>query len=100
MSNIHIKQEPPRQPKPYEQYRAGHGMPASFMWNVQTENRKQFYKNYDKAFGHKPDMFIGGRKRTTVKKCKRVKCKYGYYSERKRGGCVMYDDASKCEESV
>jgi len=75
-------------------------MPASFMWNVQTENRKQFYRNYDNWFGHKPDEFIGGRNRPQVKRCKRVKCPYGYKSEKKRSGCVMYDDARKCDVSL
>ena len=101
MANIHIKPDvESTQPKPYLQYRRGRGMPASFMWNVQTENRDQYYKNFDKFFKHKKNEFIGGRNRPKVKCCKRTKCRFGYYSARKRSGCVMYDDARKCEESL
>lgn len=101
MANIHIKPDVESEhPKPYLQYRRGRGMPSTYMWNVQVEDTEKFLKNYDKAFGHKKDEFIGGRNRPNVKRCKRVKCRYGYHSDRKRSGCVMYDDAGKCEESL
>ena len=104
MANIHIKKDvESNQPKPYEQYRRGKGMPCKFMWNVQQFDNltsEEFGKKYEKAFGHKKNQFIGGRNRPQVKRCKKTNCRTGYFSVRKRSGCVFYDDAAKCKESV
>jgi len=100
MANIHLKPDvESTQPKPYEQYRRGHKMPCSFLWNIQQYDNpnSRFAEKYDKAFGHKLDEFVGGRNRKKVKECKDKKCKW--HSVRKRSGCVQYDDAGKCEES-
>lgn len=93
MANIIIKQDPPSTPKPYLQG-SGRGMPGSFYWNI--GRGKEYTEGYTKAFGHKPDEFIGGRNRKEVKACRKRKCEW--YSTRKRSGCVKYEDAKECNE--
>ncbi len=78
------------QPKPYEKYRRGKGMPGAH--EPVEELSEQARKTFDKAFKHKKDEKIGNAKDVDV--CGNSKCPA--YSKRKVSNCAIHIDAGTC----
>ena len=78
------------QPKPYEGYRRGKGMPSAH--EPIESMSEQGRKNLDKIYGHTNNKLIPNAK--IKKTCGDTGCEC--YSERKSSHCSRYFDIKKC----
>ena len=78
------------EPKPYEGYRQGRGMPSAN--EPQESYTEQGRVNHEKAFGENKEWYE--KRDEKLKVCRKSKC--DYFSTRKYSGCVMFKDIRKC----